>query len=453
MFADLRPFFQIRRQIAETGAEPVVAEALERATAPAGATVFTEVFTHAARAEAQAVDVRRNAGVPVGPLAGLPISVKDLFDVAGAVTRAGSTVLADSAPAAADAPVVARLRCAGAVVVGHTNMTEFAFSGLGINPHFGTPGNPWDAERIPGGSSSGAVVSVADGMAAAAVGTDTGGSVRIPAAFCGLVGFKPSHGRSDLRGTVPLSTSLNSIGPIARAVADCATLDAFLTGGVVPHLHTLTVKGMRLAVPQAYVLDGLDEGVSRAFERALSILSLAGAEIIEAPFADWAGMPELLAGGGLVAAEAYAWHRDRIEAAKDRYDPRVAVRILRGKVLSAADYIDLCDLRAARIAENAQAMAPYDALLTPTVACVAPKLADLADDDAYTAANTLALRNTTVANLLDLCATTIPCQVPGDLPVGISVTCAAGGDRRCLDISAGVEEALCSAGLGRPFIQ
>jgi aspartyl-tRNA(Asn)/glutamyl-tRNA(Gln) amidotransferase subunit A len=453
MFADLRPLFQIRRQIAETGAEPVVAEALERAASPAGATVFTEVFTRAARAEARAVDERRNAGVPVGPLAGVPISVKDLFDVAGAVTRAGSTVLADSAPAAADAPAIARLRSAGAVIVGHTNMTEFAFSGLGINPHFGTPGNPWDAERIPGGSSSGAAVSVADGMAAAAIGTDTGGSVRIPAAFCGLVGFKPSHGRSDLRGTVPLSTSLDSIGPIARAVADCATLYAFLTGGAVPHLRPLPAKGLRLAVPQTYVLDGLDEGVAKAFARALSILSLAGASIVEVPFAEWDGMPDLLVGGGLVAAEAYAWHRKRLETMKDRYDPRVAVRVLRGKAISAADYIDLADLRARRIAENAAAMAHYDALLMPTVACVAPKLADLADDDAYTAANTLALRNTTVGNLLDLCATTIPCQVPGDLPVGISVVCSAGSDRRCLDLAAGVEEALCSAGLGRPFIQ
>lgn len=453
MFADLRPLFQIRRQIAETGAEPVVAEALERATSPAGATVFTEVFARAARAEAQAVDQRRNAGVPVGPLAGVPISVKDLFDVAGAVTRAGSTVLADSAPAAADAPAIARLRAAGAVIVGHTNMTEFAFSGLGINPHFGTPPNPWDAERIPGGSSSGAAVSVADGMAAAAIGTDTGGSVRIPAAFCGLVGFKPSHGRSDLRGTVPLSTSLDSIGPIARAVADCATLDAFLTGGAVPHLHPLVAKGLRLAVPQTYVLDGLDEGVAKAFARALSILSLAGASIVEVPFAEWSGIPDLLAGGGLVAAEAYAWHRKRLETSADRYDPRVAVRVLRGKAISAADYIDLADLRARRIAETAAAMAPYDALLMPTVACVAPKLADLAADEAYTAANSLALRNTTVANLLDLCAATIPCQVPGDLPVGISVVCAATGDRRCLDLAAGVEEALCSAGLGRPFIQ
>lgn len=453
MFTDLRPFFQLRHHVAEQGAASLVGAALERALSPAGATVFTGVFAHAARAEAAAVDSRHAAGVRIGPLAGIPISVKDLFDIAGQVTRAGSTVLADAAPATHDAPAIARLRAMGAVIVGHTNMTEFAFSGLGLNPHFGTPANPWDKTRIPGGSSSGAAVSVALGMCAAAIGTDTGGSVRIPAAFCGLAGFKPSAARSDTRGAVPLSRSLDTVGPIAHGITDCALLDAFLAGGDQPHLETAEISGLRFAVPQTYVLDGLDPEVAHAFERALTTLSLAGVKLVEMPFAEWAHLPDLLAGGGLVAAEAYAWHRKRLAVAADRYDPRVRVRIERGAAISAADYLDLTDLRAARIRETRVAFEPFDAVLMPTVACVAPRLADLADDDAYTRANLLALRNTTVANLLDLPAATLPIQTPGDLPVGLSVVGATGSDRRLLDIAAGVEVALCAAGLGRALKQ
>lgn len=453
MFTDLRPFFQLRRHVAEQGAVSLVGSALERAAAPAGATVFTSVFAHAARAEADSVDRRHAAGVRIGPLAGIPISVKDLFDIAGQVTRAGSTALADAAPATRDAPAIARLRAAGAVIVGHTNMTEFAFSGLGINPHFGTPANPWDKARIPGGSSSGAAVSVALGMSAAAIGSDTGGSVRIPAAFCGLAGFKPSKARSDTRGAVPLSKSLDVIGPIAHGITDCALLDAFLAGGDQPHLETAEISGLRFAVPQTYVLDGLDSEVAHAFERALTTLSLAGVKLVEVPFAEWARLPDLLAGGGLVAAEAFAWHRKRLATAAERYDPRVRVRIERGAAISAADYVDLQELRAARIAETRVAFEPFDAVLMPTVACVAPRLADLADDDAYSRANLLVLRNTTVANLLDLPAATLPIQTPGDLPVGLSVVGACGGDRRLLDITAGVEVALCAAGLGRALAQ
>jgi aspartyl-tRNA(Asn)/glutamyl-tRNA(Gln) amidotransferase subunit A len=453
MFVDLRPFFQLRHHVAERGAVSLVGAALDRALSPAGATVFTSVFAHAARAEAEAVDRRHAAGVRIGPLAGIPISVKDLFDVAGQVTRAGSTVLADAAPAAHDAPAIARLRAAGAVIVGHTNMTEFAFSGLGLNPHFGTPANPWDKDRIPGGSSSGAAVSVALGMAAAAIGTDTGGSWRIPAAFCGLAGFKPSAARTDTRGTVPLSKSLDTVGPIAHGITDCALLDAFLAGGDQPHLETAGIAGLRFAVPQTYVLDDLDPEVAHAFDRALAALSAAGVRLVEVPFAEWAKLPDLLAGGGLVAAESYAWHRRRLEAAADRYDPRVRVRIERGRAMSAADYVDLLELRAARIRETQAAFAPFDAVVMPTVACVAPKIADLADDDAYTRANLRALRNTTVANLLDLPAATLPIQTPGNLPVGLSLVGATGGDRRLLDVAAGVEVALCAAGLGRALAQ
>ncbi|WP_337997701.1 amidase [Oleispirillum naphthae] len=455
MFVDLRAFAQLRRALADgtATAESLVREALARAAGEAGRIVFTEVFAPQAQAEARAADLYRAAGVATGPLAGLPVSVKDLFDVAGHVTRAGSRALADAPAAAADAPAVARLRAAGAVIVGHTNMTEFAFSGLGINPHYGTPPNPWDAARIPGGSSSGAAVSVALGMAAAALGTDTGGSVRIPAAFCGLVGFKPTAARSDIHGVVPLSPSLDSVGPIARSVADCALIDAMLVGGAVPRLAPPPLAGLRFALPQAYVLDGLDDGVAKAFGRALSALSGLGARLEEVPFAHLSAIPELLAGGGLVAAESYAWHRALLAEKRALYDPRVAVRIDRGAAISAADYLDLQALRAVRIAEMDAAMEPFDAVLMPTVACVAPRLADLAEDAAYTRVNALALRNTTVGNLLDLCAVSLPCQQPGDLPVGLSVVGRRGSDRATLSFAAAVEGALCGAGLGRPMMQ
>ncbi len=399
MFADPRPLAQLRRALAEgkTSSEELTRTALARAA-----------------------DLRRATGVPVGPLAGAPVSVKDLFDVKGFATRAGSKLLAGAPPAAADAPAVARLRAAGAAIIGHTNMTEFAFSGLGVNPHFGTPANPWDATRIPGGSSSGAAVSVAAGMAAVGLGTDTGGSVRIPAAFCGLAGFKPTQRRSNLRGAVPLSRSLDSVGAIAHVIADCALVDALVGPGESPRVRPARLAGLRFAVPQVYVLEGLDPAVARAFTRALTALSAAGARIEDAPFAIPETLPDLLAGGGLVAAESYAWHRPRLDKGRALYDPRVLVRIERGQALSAADYLDLLDLRAARIAEMDAAMIPYDAILMPTVACVAPKLSELAEDADYTRVNALALRNTTVGNLLDLCAASLPCQTPGDLPVVIS---------------------------------
>ncbi len=452
MFADPRPFAHLLCALAEgeTSSEELTRAALQRAAAPEGAAAFVETFAETALAEARAADLRRAAGVPLGPLAGLPVSVKDLFDVRGFVTRAGSKALDDAPPAAADAPAVARLRAAGAVIVGHTNMTEFAFSGLGVNPHYGTPANPWDAARVPGGSSSGAAVSVAAGMAAAGLGTDTGGSIRIPAAFCGLAGFKPTQARSDLRGAVPLSRSLDSVGAIAHAIADCALIDAVLAGDEAEPPPPVPVAGLRFAVPQTYVLDGLDTAVAKAFAHALSALSAAGARIEEVAFANLGGIPDLLAGGGLVAAESFAWHRALLDSHRDLYDPRVLVRVERGRALSAADYLDLADLRAVRVAEMDDAMQPYAALLMPSVACVAPRLADLADDDAYTRINALVLRNTTVGNLLNLCAAGLPCQVPGETPVGLSVVGRGGGDRRILGIAAGVEATLAAAGLGHP---
>ena len=256
---------------------------LAAAVAPAGegARTFTRIYSESAVCSADAVDREHRQGVSQRPLLGLPISVKDLFDVAGEPTPAGSIVLADAAPALEDAPVITRLRAAGAVLVGRTNMTEFAFSGLGINPHFGTPRNPYDRVRgrIPGGSSSGAAISVTDGMSAAAIGSDTGGSIRIPAALCGLTGFKPTARRVPLEGTVPLAPSLDSIGSIAPTVACCALLDAVLSGDTPESFSGCTAVGVRLGVLQGHVLDDLDAHVASRFGAVLSILSEAGASL------------------------------------------------------------------------------------------------------------------------------------------------------------------------------
>ena len=433
-----------------TTAVELAEAALAAARGRTAKSAFTELFADQAMAQARTADALRAAGAPEGPLAGLPVSIKDLFDVAGWRTRAGSRALDDAPRAAADAPLVARLRAAGAVLVGHTNMSEFAFSGVGLNPHFGTPANPADPARIPGGSTSGGAVSVAAGAAVAALGTDTGGSLRIPASFCGLVGFKPTARRTDLRGAVPLSTSLDSAGAIAASVVDCALMDAVLTGGEPVPPAPRALAGLRLAVPQTYVLDGLDRETGAAFERALAALSSEGARIEPRAFPFLGAIPDLLAGGGLTAAESFAWHRRLLAEKRDLYDPRVAVRIDRGAAISAADYLDLLTLRQARIREADSAFAPFDALLMPTVACVAPPLSALADDADFTRWNLLALRNTTVGNLLDLCAVSLPCQASGDLPVGLMVVCRNGFDRTALAVAEAAEAALAGAGLGRP---
>jgi aspartyl-tRNA(Asn)/glutamyl-tRNA(Gln) amidotransferase subunit A len=259
-------------------------------------------------------------------LEGVPVSVKDLFDVAGQVTTAGSIALKDAPPAQADAPVVARLRAAGAVILGRTNMTEFAFSGLGLNPHYGTPGNPFDRARIPGGSSSGAAVSLADGMAAMGLGTDTGGSVRIPSAFCGLVGLKPTQARVPLAGCVPLSTSLDSIGPLARTVACCAATDAILAGEPAEPLPDMPVEGLRLLAPTNVLREEMDATVAGALDRALRRLADAGARIVERAVPELDELPQLSAKGGFAAAESWAWHRGLIARKAAAYDPRVLER-------------------------------------------------------------------------------------------------------------------------------
>ncbi len=431
----------------ETTSEALTLEALDRALDPQGegGRTFLKLYEDTAPVVARASDMVRQAGVPQGPLAGLPISVKDLFDVEGEVTTAGSRVLADAAPATADAPAVRRLRTAGAVLVGRTNMTEFAFSGLGLNPHYGTPLNPWDREtgRIPGGSSSGAAVSVAEGMAVAAIGSDTGGSVRIPAAMCGLTGFKPTARRVPTDGTAPLSWALDSIGALAPTVACCTLMDAVLAGEEPAPPPRVSADGLRLAVSQTLLLDGLDETVARSFGRAARLISDAGARLFETPLEALGEIAGANALGGYPGAESYAWHRPLILDRPDEYDPRVAARITRGAEQTAADYLDLQAFRKDYMSRVEREIAPYDAVICPTVPIVAPELQPLIDDDElFTKTNLLVLRNPTVVNMLDGCAISIPCHRLGEPPVGLMLFAPAMHDRRLLGIAAAIERVL-----------
>jgi len=409
-----------------------------------GGHAYIHVDAEGARAAADAMDGLRKAGAALSPFAGIPISVKDLFDIGGQVTTAGSRVLAGQAPAARDAVAVARLRRAGFVVLGRANMTEFAYSGLGLNPHYGTPLNPWDPAvgRAPGGSSSGGAVSVAKGMAHATLGTDTGGSCRIPAAFMGLAGFKPTACRVPSEGTVPLSPTLDSIGPIARTARCCAVLDAVLAGGAMAMSELRGLKGLRLVVPASVALDSLDEQVARAFERALSRLSSQGAVIEEKAFPEFGDIARINAKGGFTAAESYAWHRPYIDAAREQYDPRVVSRIERGAGQSAADYLDQMAWRRALIQASRARMAPYDAMLMPTVAIVPPAMARLAGDDDYARFNLLALRNATIVNMMDGCALSVPVHEPGEAPVGLMLCGPHGADDAVLGLGCVVEQAL-----------
>jgi aspartyl-tRNA(Asn)/glutamyl-tRNA(Gln) amidotransferase subunit A len=426
----------------------VIEQSLARIAAPdgEGSRAFLKVHAEQARAAADFHDTLQRNGAATPPFAGIPVSIKDLFDIAGDTTTAGSTALRDAPPAERDAPVVGRLRAAGFIPIGRTNMTEFAFSGLGINPHYGTPANAYDRQnaRIPGGSSSGAAVSVTDGMAAAALGTDTGGSCRIPAALCGLVGFKPTAKRVPLDGAVPLSTSLDSIGPIAPSVACCAVLDAVLAGEELRPLREFPLKGLRLAVPQTLVFDGIDADVARAFAAARTRLSEAGAQIVDLPLRELSELGRINSKGGFGAAEAYAFHRPLIESKAALYDPRVLSRILRGREQDAADYIALVRARADFIRRVGAIVAPFDALLLPTVPIIAPRIADLDDEIAYRDVNLLLLRNPTIANFLDACAISLPCHRPGEAPVGLMLIGHHGGDARLFEIAAAVEKLLAS---------
>jgi aspartyl-tRNA(Asn)/glutamyl-tRNA(Gln) amidotransferase subunit A len=426
----------------------LVEACLERIADPAGegARTFISVDADGARQAAAGFDALRRAGCAPSPYAGIPIAVKDLFDIAGQVTRAGSRVLDSSPPATADAVAVARLRQAGFVVVGRASMTEFAYSGLGINPHYGTPSAPWRREEghVPGGSSSGSAIAVADGMAHAGLGTDTGGSCRIPAAFTGLVGYKPTARSVPLAGSVPLSGTLDSIGPIARSVACCATLHQILAGLPVQALPNRPLKGLRCLVPETVALDGLEPAVANAFGSVLTRLSAAGALISRAPFAEFAEVATMNAQGGFTASESYAWHRHLLTSRHDAYDPQVSRRIQRGAAMSAADYLDLVAARVDFVARVTARLADYDAVLMPTTPMLPPRIEALQADSDYATANLAALRNPTLINMMDGCAISIPANAPGEAPVGLMLASTGGRDMALLAIAAAVERLLAT---------
>jgi aspartyl-tRNA(Asn)/glutamyl-tRNA(Gln) amidotransferase subunit A len=409
-----------------------------------GGPSYLHVDAEAACDAAAAADARRRVGGPLPPLLGVPISVKDLFDIAGEVTMAGSAVLADEAPAGADAEAMRSMRGAGALLLGRTNMTEFAFSTIGLNPHRGTPRNPADPGRIPGGSSSGAATSVAFGLAIAAIGSDTAGSVRIPAAFCGLAGFKPTQRRVSRQGMVPLSPSLDSVGPIAPTIACCATIDAVLAGEETSVLPVRPIAGLRLALPPRALVEGMDAIVAAAFDDGLRTLRDAGAVLVECGFTQFDTLDESDVLPAIVASEALAWHRDR-EADWDRYDARVARRLFDARTLPAGAVDRARAMRAAAIADFEAAMAGLDGLLMPTVPIVAPWFEDVADEDDFHRFNRLIRRNPGVVNLLDGCAATIPCHRPGTLPVGLSLMGANGTDRAVLSAAAAIEAAIAAS--------
>lgn len=408
-----------------------------------GKRVFTKVYSDATRQQAAQASARWQQQLPRSAIDGLPVSIKDLFDVAGEVTTAGSRLLSNASVATANASLVDRLQQAGAAIVGKTNMSEFAFTGLGVNPHYGTPANPWQRaqQRIPGGSSSGAAVAVSDGMCLAAVGTDTGGSVRIPAALCGLTGFKPSASRIAQRGTLPLAASLDSIGVIAHDVRSCWLLDSVIAAQPL-ELDERNLSEAHFVIPQTRVLVGLDEHVSAAWLHALDVLRAQGVKITELPLQELAELDTINVRGGITAWEAWQWHQHYAQSQPEAYDPQVLTRIQRGSLLNEGDAAELYQLRANWKQRVEQAVAPFDGILMPTVPLIAPTLAELEDPARYMQVNLLMLRNTSVINMLDGCSISLPCHQPGAAPVGLMLSSTHGNDAALLSWAAAIETTL-----------
>ena len=405
-----------------------------------GARACLTVYREQAKAAAEAADARAKAGISLGPLDGAIVSVKDLFDVAGEVTRAGSKALAEEAkPAAADAPVIRRLRAGGAIIVAKTNMSEFAYSGIGANPHFGTPGNPADRKRVPGGSSSGAAVAAADGMCEIAIGTDTGGSCRIPGALCGIVGYKPSRQRISTEGAFPLSYSIDSIGPIARSVEACAKADAVMAGDNLVPPNAVPLAGLRVGFVQGMPLENLDETVAKRFPQAIDTLKRAGVRLTDETLSLIDGMVQVNSKGGVQPAEAFTVHRDLLSRRADAIDPNVRVRLERSRNVSAADYIDMVRERARLIRAMDARLADLDILAMPTMPIVAPTMAEVAAANEFARKNAMLLRNTVIVNFFDLCAISLPIPREGGLPTGLMLVARNGNDHRLFGIAAAVE--------------
>jgi aspartyl-tRNA(Asn)/glutamyl-tRNA(Gln) amidotransferase subunit A len=424
--------------------EAALDQALEALEHERAKHVFTRTSEASARLAAQTSDRAHTLGIECGPLSGVLVSIKDLYDVAGEVTLAGTRVFASAKPATQDAPAVARLRAAGAVILGKTNMTELAFSGIGINPHYGTPVNPADERvaRIPGGSSSGAAVSVALGLASVGLGSDTGGSIRIPAAWCGLVGFKSTQNRVPIQGAVSLSHTLDTVCAMARTVADIRVVDAVLSQQNLPQRRP-SIKGLRLAVVQNLVLDQMDQQVQADYVHALQRLAKAGAQLMEVQIPEFNEIADIHAPAGFSAIECWASHKALLQNGMSQLDPRVASRLRLGIEVSAADYLTMKQRRADWIARTRARLQAFDAWCCPTVPVVAPEIASLLDDDAaFMATNRLSLRNTFVSNFLDGCSISLPMHAPGQLPTGFMLSSVGGDDARLLDVAQLVESVL-----------
>ena len=394
-----------------------------------------------------------SAGIAQRPLAGLSVSVKDLFDVQGQVTAAGSVLLENAPPAERDCPAVARLRAAGAGMIGRTHMVEFAFSGVGNNPHFGTPA-AWDGRHgqpigqvshVPGGSSSGAAVSVATGAAFIGLGSDTGGSIRVPAALNGIVGFKNTARTTPRQGVLPLSTTLDTVCAMTRSVRDAILAHEILSGSTVPRSRR-ALSDYRLGVCKRYFLDAMDAPVAHAFERTLKTLSAAGARIVDIDLAAMDDLARLNATGGFSPAESYAWHRELLAHHASSYDPRVAARIQRGASMKACEYMDLQRGRADWIIRMGRALGGLDAVLSPTVPITAPTQASVSPgaerDEEFFRINSLLLRNPSAINFLDGCALTLPCHQADEMPVGLMLWQGAMHDHTVLQLALQVEAAL-----------
>jgi aspartyl-tRNA(Asn)/glutamyl-tRNA(Gln) amidotransferase subunit A len=429
----------------------LVDECLARIADPGGegAASFVVVYDKAARATADWVDAMRKAGASLPEWAGIPVSIKDLFDVAGSVTTFASGVMGDAPPATKDAAAVERLRGAGFIPIGRTNMTEFAYGAIGLNARNGTPAAAWDraSRRIPGGSTSGGAISLSDGMAYIALGSDSGGSCRIPAAINGIVGYKPTRGRIPIEGANSMAPSLDSIGPLAVSVECASIADAVLTGESVVPIRPRPIKGLRLGIPRPTALEGLDTPIATAIDRAIRMISDAGASVGEVDLPELGDLPAINAKGGLSAPEYFAWHRGHIAKRADQYDPRILKLIMRGRDFPAPDYLDVLRIREVMMNSVAGKTAALDAMIMPTIPIVAPRIDAIGDDAEYTRVNTLLLRNTRVANFLDVCAISVPCHASGEMPVGLMLQGASAADKGLFAIAASIE-ALVSPNLG-----
>jgi aspartyl-tRNA(Asn)/glutamyl-tRNA(Gln) amidotransferase subunit A len=429
-----------------TTAEALTEASLDRIRDPSleGRRAFISVDEQGARSAARHIDELRRRNAHPSPFAGIPISVKDLFDLAGQRTTSGSVVLKDAPPARVDAPAIARLRAKGFVVLGRTNMTEFAYSGVGLNPHYGTPLSPFDrkSRRIPGGSSSGAAVSVADGICPLGIGTDTGGSCRIPASFCGVVGYKPSTGRIPKDGVYPLSDTLDSVGSMGRSVRCVATADAVMAGDGEDEIPERPPARISLGFPKSYETSETESEVARTFARAIAALGRGGISILDVEFPSIEEISAINTRGGITAVEAYSHHKQLIAEKGERYDPRVCRRIANGAGIPAHEYVSTLRERAMMIRRVKALLDGLDGLILPTTPNIPPPISALERDEDYLRINFFSLRNTFVGNFLDMCAISLPVHDRGEAPVGLMIMAPWGADANLFATALAVEKVL-----------